>query len=86
MYKKSQKWKCKVCNATQTLSRLYFESNNAKECRVQVQCMNKEYMQPKVDSVIYDSYSFNSDASKENTQFLQDIQATTDQDVLDMLQ
>jgi len=38
--KKDKKWKCNMCGEKQSLKRIYFESTDARECRVIVQDFN----------------------------------------------
>ncbi|KAJ1920520.1 hypothetical protein IWQ60_006978 [Tieghemiomyces parasiticus] len=38
--KKAKGWQCKVCNAKQSLKRIYYESEDAADCRQVVQALN----------------------------------------------
>ncbi|ORX69820.1 hypothetical protein K493DRAFT_364437 [Basidiobolus meristosporus CBS 931.73] len=38
--KKAPKWQCKVCGEKQSIKRVYFDSENAKDCRQAVQQLN----------------------------------------------
>jgi hypothetical protein len=43
MVKKAMKWTCKVCNTKQTIGQIFYQSDQAKECRGKVQKLNMEY-------------------------------------------
>ncbi|CAH2013842.1 unnamed protein product [Acanthoscelides obtectus] len=42
--KKSSKWRCKLCNAKQSIVKIFMKSESAKECRVIAQELNEKYI------------------------------------------
>nr|CAH7716994.1 unnamed protein product [Callosobruchus chinensis] len=48
-FKNSSKWKCNLCNARQSIKKIFMKNEKAKECRVVVQEMNEKYIKQEED-------------------------------------
>ena len=62
--KDNRKWTCKICQEKQSVKKVYFVSDSAKDCRLAVQNLNEKRGQLEEASTVSDEDTAN--ASEEN--------------------